>query len=93
MIKSQFTKENQDFELDNRVVSSLTIEDDEQETAFVRIVWTNTSDKRKSKRICKCLSPPQKRETTRLTMCCFTDLPVSAKLLLHTLSQANSARK
>ena len=34
MIKSQFTKENQDFELDNRVVSSLTIEDDEQENSL-----------------------------------------------------------
>ena len=34
MIKSQFTKENQDFELDNRVVSSLTIDDDEQENSL-----------------------------------------------------------
>ena len=34
MIKSQFTKENHDFELDNRVVSSLTIEDDEQENSL-----------------------------------------------------------
>ena len=34
MIQSQFTKENQDFELDNRVVSSLTIEDDEQENSL-----------------------------------------------------------
>lgn len=34
MIKSQFTKGNQDFELDNRVVSSLTIEDDEQENSL-----------------------------------------------------------
>lgn len=34
MIKTQFTKENQDFELDNRVVSSLTIEDDEQENSL-----------------------------------------------------------
>lgn len=34
MIKSQFTKENQDFEIDNRVVSSLTIEDDEQENSL-----------------------------------------------------------
>ena len=34
MIKSQFTKENQDFELDNRIVSSLTIEDDEQENSL-----------------------------------------------------------
>ena len=34
MIKSQFTKENQDCELDNRVVSSLTIEDDEQENSL-----------------------------------------------------------
>lgn len=31
MIKSQFTKENQDFDVTNRVVSSLTIDDDEQE--------------------------------------------------------------
>ena len=34
MITSQFTKESQDFELDNRVVSSLTIEDDEQENSL-----------------------------------------------------------
>ena len=38
MIKSQFTKENQDFDVANRVVSSLTIEDD---------VWTNTSGRRR----------------------------------------------
>ena len=31
MIKSQFTKENQDFDVTNRVVSALTIDDDEQE--------------------------------------------------------------
>lgn len=34
MIKSQFTKENQDFDVANRVVSSLTIEDDEQENSL-----------------------------------------------------------
>lgn len=34
MIKSQFTKENQDFDIANRVVSSLTIEDDEQENSL-----------------------------------------------------------
>lgn len=34
MIKSQFTKENQDFDVDNRVVSSLTIDEDEQENSL-----------------------------------------------------------
>lgn len=34
MIKSQFTKENQDFDVTNRVVSSLTIDDDEQENSL-----------------------------------------------------------
>lgn len=34
MIKSQFSKENQDFDVDNRVVSSLTIEEDEQENSL-----------------------------------------------------------
>ena len=34
MINSQFTKENQDFDVANRVVSSLTIEDDEQENSL-----------------------------------------------------------
>ena len=34
MIKSQFTKENQDFDVDNRIVSSLTIEEDEQENSL-----------------------------------------------------------
>lgn len=34
MIKSQFTKENQDFDVDNRIVSSLTIDEDEQENSL-----------------------------------------------------------
>lgn len=34
MIKSQFSKENQDLAQDNRVVSSLTIDDDEQENSL-----------------------------------------------------------
>lgn len=34
MIKSQFSKENENSDIDNRVVSSLTIEDDEQENSL-----------------------------------------------------------
>ena len=34
MIKSQFTKENQDFDVTNRVVSALTIDEDEQENSL-----------------------------------------------------------
>ena len=93
MIKSQFTKENQDFDVTNRVVSSLTIDDDEQENNLRPHSMDEYVGQEKIKKNLEVFISAAKARNDALDHVLLYGPPDSERLRLRTLLQASWARK